>query len=131
MITPDGKTLIVGETMANRLTAFDIAADGSLSHRRVFAETGSVAPDGICLDGEGAVWVSSPRGNQLIRVFAGGRIAETISTGERFSYACMLGGDDRRTLFVLTNSGSGPAMGQKTDGRIETIRVDVPGAGLP
>jgi sugar lactone lactonase YvrE len=131
VITPDGKTLIVGETHANRLTAFDIAADGSLGNRRVFASVDGVYPDGICLDAEGAVWVADPRGLRVVRVFGGGRIARTIPTAPRGSYACMLGGPDRRTLFILTNTGSGPAMGSKTDGRIETIRVDVPGAGWP
>ena len=131
VITPDGKTLIVGETLANRLTAFDIAGDGGLSNRRVFAELGTVFPDGICLDAEGAVWVADPRGNRVVRVFEGGRVARTILTGNRGSFACMLGGPDRKTLFVLTNSGSGPAMEQKTDDRIEVIDVDVPGAGLP
>lgn len=131
VITPDGKTLIVGETRANRLTAFDIAADGSLGNRRVFASVDGLFPDGICLDAEGAVWVADPRGLRVVRVFEGGRIARTIPTAPRGSYACMLGGPDRRTLFILTNTGSGPAMGSKTDGRIETIRVDVPGAGWP
>lgn len=131
VITPDGRTLIVGETFANRLTAFDVGADGALTRRRVFAEMDGVFPDGICLDAEGAVWVTNPRGDRVVRVFEGGRIAETIPTGERGSYACMLGGADRRTLFILTNSGSGPAMAAKSDGRIEMVRVGVPGAGLP
>jgi sugar lactone lactonase YvrE len=131
VITPDGKTLIVGETRANRLTAFDIAADGSLGNRRVFAGVEGLYPDGICLDAEGAVWVADPRGLRVVRVFEGGRIARTIPTAPRGSYACMLGGPDRRTLFILTNTGSGPAMGAKADGCIETIRVDVPGAGWP
>jgi sugar lactone lactonase YvrE len=131
VITPDGRTLIVGETFAGRLTAFDVGADGSLSRRRVFASIDGCYPDGICLDAEGAVWVADPRGNRVVRVLEGGRIARTISTGPRGSYACMLGGADRRTLYVCTNSGSGPAMAEKTDGRIEAIRVEVPGAGLP
>jgi sugar lactone lactonase YvrE len=131
VITPDGKTLIVGETFANRLTAFDVAADGTLSNRRVFAELEGVFVDGICLDAEGAVWVTNARGKGVVRVLPGGRIAQTVDTGERNSYACMLGGPDRRTLFILTNSGSGPAMAAKSDGRIERVRVGVPGAGLP
>ncbi|HUN51219.1 MAG TPA: SMP-30/gluconolactonase/LRE family protein [Candidatus Sulfotelmatobacter sp.] len=131
VISPDGKTLIVAETFAGRLTAFDVAADGSLGNRRIFAEIEDCWPDGICLDAEGAVWVTNPRGHAVLRVFEGGRIAETVSTGERHSYACMLGGADRRTLFVITNSNSGPAMEQKNDGRIETVRVAVPGAGWP
>jgi sugar lactone lactonase YvrE len=131
VITPDGKTLIVGETFAARLSAFDIADDGALSQRRVFAEIAGSAPDGICLDAEGAVWVSNPRGDRIDRVFEGGRIAQSIETGTRGSYACMLGGPAGRTLFILTNTGSGPAMADKTDGRIEIIDVEVPGAGRP
>jgi sugar lactone lactonase YvrE len=131
VITPDGKTLIVGETFAHRLTAFDIDADGSLSNRRIFAQIEGLSPDGICLDAEGAIWVADPFGKKLVRVFDGGRVERTIATGERGAYACMLGGHDRRTLFVCTNTGSGPAMGQKRDGRIDFMRVDVPGAGLP
>lgn len=131
VITPDGKTLIVGETYANRLTAFDIGVDGSLANRRVFAQFEDCFPDGICLDTEGAIWVADPRGKRVVRVFEGGRIERTISTGERGSYACMLGGDDRQTLFICTNTGSGPTMGRKKDGRIEIVRVEVPGAGLP
>lgn len=131
VITPDGKTLIVAETYANRLTAFDIGTAGDLTQRRVFAELGGVFPDGICLDAEGAVWVADARGRAVIRVIEGGRIDRTISTGEQHSFACMLGGDDRRTLFICTSSGSGPDVATKRDGRIETIRVEVPGAGWP
>lgn len=131
VITPDGKTLIVGETFAQRLTAFDIRADGMLINRRVFAETPGCFPDGICLDAEGAVWVTNPQGDSVLRVFEGGRVAQKVFTGERRSYACMLGGADRRTLFVVTNVGSGPAVAEKKAGRIETVQVDVPGVGLP
>jgi sugar lactone lactonase YvrE len=131
VITPDGGTLIVAETLAHRLSAFDVAADGTLSNRRVHAELGDCFPDGICLDADGAVWVADARRNRVVRVRADGSVERTLATGQSGAYACMLGGPDRRTLFVLTNSGSGPAMAQKTDGRIEMYRVDVPGAGLP
>ena len=131
VITPDGKTLIVGETFAERLTAFDIQDNGMLANRRVFAETPGCFPDGICLDAEGAVWVTNPQGDSVLRVFEGGRVAQKVFTGERRSYACMLGGADQRTLFVVTNVGSGPAVAEKKAGRIETVQVDVPGAGLP
>ncbi|TWT15883.1 SMP-30/gluconolactonase/LRE family protein [Reyranella sp. CPCC 100927] len=131
VITPDGKTMIVGETFAHRLTAFDVAADGTLSNPRLWARVEGCYPDGICLDAEGAIWVSDPFGHRLLRVFEGGHIAQEIPLAPRGAYACMLGGDDRRTLFVCTNSGSGPAMADKRDGRIETLRVDVPGAGWP
>lgn len=75
--------------------------------------------------------MSDPRGDHNDRVFEGGRIAQRVPIGARGSYACMLGGPQRRTLFILTNTGSGPAMASKPDGRIEIVDVDVPGAGLP
>ena len=131
VITPDGATLIVAETRASRLTAFDIDAAGALANRRVFAALDDSFPDGICLDQEGAVWFADPRRNKVVRVFEGGTVAAEIATGDRGAYACMLGGADRRTLFVCTNTGSGPAMAEARDGRIETVRVEVPGAGLP
>ncbi len=91
-ITPDGARLIIGETMGNRLTQFDIASDGALTNRRVFAAVDGLFPDGICLDAEGAVWVADPRGNRVVRVREGGVIAETIALPDRNAYACMLGG---------------------------------------
>jgi sugar lactone lactonase YvrE len=132
VITPDGRTMIIAETQGHRLTAFDVAADGALGRRRVWAPLdAAVFPDGICLDAEGAVWVADARGPALLRVLEGGRVERTISTGARFAFACMLGGPDRRTLFACTSTGSGPAMADKRDGAIEAVRVDVPGAGLP
>jgi sugar lactone lactonase YvrE len=132
IITPDGRTLIVGETQAHRLTAFDVAADGALGNRRIWAQLDeAVFPDGMCLDAEGAIWVADARGPALLRVREGGRIERAIATGGRYAFACMLGGADRRTLFACTSTGSGPAMADKRDGAIETVRVDVPGAGLP
>jgi sugar lactone lactonase YvrE len=132
VITPDGRTMIVAETQGHRLTAFDVAPDGTLGNRRVWAPLDdAVFPDGICLDAEGAIWVSDARGLALLRVREGGKIDGTVSTGIRYAFACMLGGADRQTLFVCTSTGSGPAMAEKRDGAIETVRVDVPGAGLP
>jgi sugar lactone lactonase YvrE len=132
VITPDGRTLIIGETQAHRLTAFDVAPDGALDNRRVWASLDErVFPDGMCLDTEGAIWVSDARGSALLRVREGGTVDRTVSTGTRYAFACMLGGVDRRTLFVCTSTGSGPAMADKRDGAIETVRVDVAGAGLP
>lgn len=131
VITPDGKTLIVGETRANRLSAFDIAADGALSNRRVWADLGGGYPDGICLDAEGAIWVADPRNRETIRVKEGGEVTMRVSTGRNGSFACMLGGDDRKTLYICTSSGSGPGAAERRDGRIETLRVAVPGAGWP
>jgi sugar lactone lactonase YvrE len=131
-ITPDGETLIVAETYAHRLTAFTIGADGGLTGRRLMAALDHACfPDGICLDAEGAVWIADARGHDVLRVFDGGRVERRIGVGERSVFACMLGGPDRRTLFLCTSTGSGPAMAHKTDGRIEFVPVDVPGAGRP
>jgi sugar lactone lactonase YvrE len=132
VITPDGKTLIVGETFASRMTAFDIAADGGLSNRRVWASLPENAvPDGCCLDAEGAIWVASPTTNDVIRLHEGGRVSERIDVG-RGAYACMLGGDDRKTLFVLVSDDSDPeaTRANRTAG-IVAVEVEVPGAGLP
>ena len=131
VITPDGKTMIVGETFGHRLTAYDVADDGALLNRRLWAAVDGCYPDGICLDAEGAIWVSDPFGRRILRVLEGGKITHSLDLAPRGAYACMLGGADRRTLFVVTNSDSGPAMADKRDGRIETMRVDVPGVGWP
>jgi sugar lactone lactonase YvrE len=132
MITPDGKTLIVGETFAERLTAFDIGADGTLSNRRVWAQLGEREyPDGACLDAEGAIWVASPFTSEVIRVKQGGEVTERIKAAQGV-YACMLGGEDRRALYVLTAASSDPAeCAANRTGRIEAVKVDVRGAGLP
>lgn len=131
VITPDNKTLIVAETRAKRLTAFDINADGQLSGRRIFAETDTLYPDGICLDADGAVWVSDPQNKEVVRFKDGGEITDRIILGDRGAYACMLGGEDSRTLFICTNNGSGPDIAAQRSGKIETMRVNIPGAGLP
>lgn len=132
VITPDGKRFIIGETLGHRLTAFDVAADGGLSGRRVFADLPGVWPDGICLDAEGAVWVADARGGRVVRVKEGVGVVETIAMAEgRHAFACMLGGADRKTLFLCTSTASGPGMADKRDGAIEAVRVVVPGAGLP
>jgi sugar lactone lactonase YvrE len=131
VISDDGAQLIIGETQANRLTAFRVADDGSLHDRRVFADLGENFPDGICLDAEGAVWVSDPRNNEVIRVLDGGEVTHRLSTGDLGAYACMLGGPERKTLFVLANSGSGLDAAAKRDGCVLITQVDVAGAGLP
>ena len=133
MITPDGGTLIFAETYANRLSAFDIDADGGLANKRVWAEVGSAMPDGICLDAEGAVWVASPYTNEFLRVREGGAIADRIPLPEgKLGVACMLGGEDGRTLFLLTSlRPTRKIVPGRTRGFIETVRVDAPGAGRP
>jgi sugar lactone lactonase YvrE len=132
VITSDGKTLVVGETFAARLTAFDIAADGRLSNRRVWAQMPQgVAPDGICLDAEGAIWVASPPSNEALRVREGGEVTDRIDTG-RGCYACMLGGADRKTLYLLVSASSDPATcSANRTASIDAVEVAVAGAGLP
>jgi sugar lactone lactonase YvrE len=130
VITPDGRTLIVGETLGARLTAFDVGPDGQLSGRRVWAPLEQAVPDGICLDAERAVWVASPIGHALLRVREGGEVAERIAV-ETNAYACMLGGPDRRTLYACTAEHHDPARTGTRRGRIEAFEVAVPGAGWP
>jgi len=131
VITPDGRTLVVGESFGNCLTAFTIGPDGSLSGRREWARLEGATPDGICLDAENAIWVASPLSNELLRVREGGAVAERIPTG-RPAIACMLGGPDRRTLFALTADGfRAEETLRSRSARVEIVRVDVPGAGFP
>lgn len=131
VITPDGRTMIVAESFANRLTAYDVADDGSLSNRRLWADLGTRTPDGICLDADGAIWVANPIINECFRVGEGGDILDVIETDNR-CFACMLGGPDRRTLFMLTSrySLAVEAAVHRT-GNVLVADVDVPGAGLP
>jgi sugar lactone lactonase YvrE len=131
VITPDGGTLIVAETYGARLTAFTITEDGSLTARRVWAKLQGATADGICLDAEGAIWAASPISSEVVRVREGGEITHRIQV-ETQGIACMLGGDDRRTLFILSAPLVAAEEGRKLKrGRIETARVDIPGAGLP
>jgi len=130
VLTPDAETLIVGETFAARLTAFDVAEDGRLSNRRVWAALERAVPDGICLDAEGAIWVASPISKGVLRVREGGEVLQRIAV-EHQAYACMLGGADRRTLYICTAETHDPAKTASNTGRIESVLVDVPGAGLP
>ena len=131
VITPDGRTLIVGESFGGCLTAFDVAEDGTLSGRREWARLEGAVPDGICLDAEGAIWVASPIGKGgVLRVREGGEVTQRIAV-ENEAFACMLGGRERRTLFICTAPDSNPEKTGDRGGRIETVDVDVPGAGLP
>jgi len=131
VITPDGKTLIVGESFGPRLTAFDVAGDGSLSNRREWAPMHSAVPDGICLDAEGAIWVASPISAEVLRIVEGGTVTHRVPVSKE-AFACMLGGPQRRHLFICTATSGDPRVcRERRDGRIEVIEVDVPGAGLP
>jgi len=133
VITPDNSTLVVAESWAHRLTAFDIANDGSLLNRRVWAE---VDGDGICLDAEGAIWCSGVSGGQpeCLRVLEGGEVLERIDH-DAACFACMLGGADGRMLFLMNAEWRGVdrmgEMFQSKTGKIETVRVQVPRAGRP
>ena len=132
VITPDRKSLIIAETFAGVLTAFNLKSDGSLTGRRFFAHLGDRQPDGICLDAEGAVWVSCFGQDEFIRVWEGGEIAARVAVPGRRAVACALGGEDRRTLFMLTAETTLEELQQgKSKGRVETARVDVPGTGSP
>ncbi|MFF2844111.1 SMP-30/gluconolactonase/LRE family protein [Paenarthrobacter sp. NPDC057981] len=146
-ITPDGRTLLVAETFASRISAFDITAPGHLINRRdwaAFQETpeivqpaavGSkvfVAPDGICLDAEGCLWVADPRGNAALRVAPGGQVVDDIkiNSANLSVFAVALGGEDKKTLYMC----AGPKMGSDVNLEIErqsellAVKVNVPGA---
>lgn len=130
VITPDGRTLVVGESFGACLTAFDVAEDGSLSNRREWARLERAVPDGICLDAEDAIWVASPIGHCVLRVREGGEVTHRIPI-EHEAFACMLGGPERRHLLICTAATSDPKESHTRSGRIEVVEVEVPGAGLP
>ena len=130
VITPDGGTLIVAEPPGERLTAFTIGADGSLSDQRVWAELEG-PPDGIAVDNESCVWVSVPRQpGRFLRVAEGGEVRQRFEVSDRLGIACALGGPGRKTLFMLESFQSSPDS-QRGNGRIRTIEVEAPGAGWP
>ncbi len=132
VIMNGGRTLVVAETFGNCLTAFDIAADGSLSNRRTFAALGEHTPDGICLDTDGGIWVASFMTSVFLRVKDGGTITDTVEVPGKRAVACQLGGDDGRTLFCLTYDGTIEDLHQaKPAAAIETVRVAHPAAGSP
>ncbi len=132
-LTPDNSTLIVAESYGNKLTAFDIEASGSLSNRRVWADTGKDHPDGICLDAEGALWYADVGSKHCVRVREGGEVLQTIEL-DRGCFACMLGGADRKTLFIVATEWKGVEEnmtdGSRT-GQILTVRAPAPHAGRP
>ena len=131
-ITPDNSTLVVAESYGKRLTAFDIAADGGLSNRRVWADLGEGVPDGICFDAEGAVWYGDVPNKRCVRVREGGKVLQTIDL-DRGCFACMLGGVDRRTLFMVATEWHGTE--HMRDGartcQILAMEAPAPGAGWP
>ncbi len=132
VVTPDNSTLILAESYADRLTAFDIGPDGSLSNRRVWAHLDGGHPDGICLDAERAVWYADVPARRCVRVREGGEVLQAIEL-DRGCFACMLGGVDKRTLFLMANEWRGPASmadGART-GQVLTVEAPAPGAGWP
>ena len=132
VVTPDNSTLILAESYGSRLTAFDVAADGGLSDRRVWADLGDGVPDGICLDAEGAVWYADVPNSRCVRVREGGEVLQTIAL-DRGCFACMLGGPDGRTLFMVAREWGGmegTAFEERT-GQIQTAPAPAAGAGWP
>ena len=131
VITPDGKTLIVGESMAARLTAFAIVPDGSLTHQRLWAKLDDALPDGICLDAAGGIWVASPSSNETLRVEEGGKVTDRVAV-KNGAFACMLGGGNGTTLHILTSRTSDPeACARQKSAAVEIIEVTHAGAGWP
>ena len=132
VVTPDNATLIIAESYAARLTAFDIAADGGLSNRRVWADLPGSAPDGICFDAEGAVWYADVPNTRCVRVREGGEVLQTIEL-DRGCFACMLGGADGRTLFMVANEwrGTEDMGGGERTGQVLTVEAPAPHAGWP
>lgn len=131
VITPDGSTLIVGETLGGRLSAFDIGADGTLTNRREYAPTWPRVPDGICLDATGAVWIANPLAPECALIAPGGEVLEVIETGLP-CYACMLGGPEGKHLFMLVAPSSDATAAAKAPlGKVLVAEVDASRAGWP
>jgi sugar lactone lactonase YvrE len=131
-VTPDGSTLIVADSYGKELTGFEIAADGGLSNRSVWADLGDGVPDGICMDAEGAVWYADVPNRRCVRVAEGGEVLERIDL-DRGCFACMLGGPDGRTLFMMAQVWNGPeGMGQAPrTGQVLTVDAPAAHAGFP
>jgi sugar lactone lactonase YvrE len=135
IISPDGQTLWVAESAACRITAFTIAANGQLDDRRVWAELAAPCyPDGMCLDAQGAIWVACPVAGRFIRTVEGGEVTDEVPIESgRHAIACVLGGTERRTLYLLTAATLGQAEPSRLAraARVECVTVDCGGAGLP
>jgi sugar lactone lactonase YvrE len=133
-VTPDNATLIIAESHGKRLTAFDIAADGNLSNRRVWADLGGGVPDGICIDADNAVWYGDVPNKRCVRVREAGEVLQTISL-DRGCFACMLGGMDNRTLFLIATEWRGmeniPEVARARTGQVLTTEAPAPGVGWP
>jgi sugar lactone lactonase YvrE len=132
-VTADNATLIVADSYRHQLVAFDIAADGSLAGRRVWAGLGEAAPDGICVDAENAVWYAEVPGKRCARVAEGGAELEAVPL-DRGGFACVLGGKDGKTLFITAAEWRGMTNGEMVapaSGQVLAVAVDVPGAGWP
>ena len=131
-VSGDNQTLIVGESYAKRLTAYEIADDGSLSNRRVWADLGEGVPDGICIDAEGAVWYADVPNKRCVRVRERGEILDTVEL-DRGGFACALGGADQQTLYILATKWNGPEnmfRGERT-GQLLSVAAPAPAAGWP
>jgi sugar lactone lactonase YvrE len=133
-VTPDNATLIIAESHGKRLTAFDIAADGGLSNRRVWADLGGGVPDGICIDADNAVWYGDVPNKRCVRVREGGEVLQTINL-DRGCFACTLGGMGNRTLFLIAAEWRGmekiPDVARARTGQVLTIEAPAPGVGWP
>jgi sugar lactone lactonase YvrE len=132
-VTADNRTLVVADSYRHHLVGFDIEPDGGLSARRVWADLGDAAPDGICLDAAGAAWYADVPHQQCVRVAEGGEVLETVAL-DRGGFACMLGGHDGTNLYVVAAQWPGmTGLGAGTDWQGQVLRtaVAVPGAGWP
>ena len=131
-VMPDNSTLIIAESHGKKLTAFDITADGGLSNRRVWADLRDGAPDGICVDADHAVWYADVPNKRCVRVREGGEVLQTVNV-DRGCFACMLGGADKRTLFIMAAEWHGFAkmMEGLGTGQVLTVEAPAPGVGWP
>jgi sugar lactone lactonase YvrE len=132
-VTGDNSTLIVADSYRHHLVAFDIAADGSLSNRRIWAELGEGTPDGICADAQDAIWYADVPGRRCVRVAEGGTVLQTV-TLDRGAFACALGGPERTTLFIVAATWQGMTQSEMVapaSGQVQFLKVETPGAGWP
>ena len=132
-VTADNATLVVADSYRHCLVGFDIDEQGDLSGRRAWADLGDGAPDGICLDADGAAWYADVPNQRCVRVAEGGAVLQTVDL-DRGGFACALGGPDGRTLFVVTAEWRGmsePGLVEPCSGQVMTTHVAVPGAGWP